>query len=101
MARDVDGYTVRCKVDLREAKWLGGLPISYTVHVKQGGKWIYVGSVWRDNGWAGCVEKVQDGPFTGRLWSITGYGCEDTMRDVLWRLIPQAERHGLIVKGGE
>ena len=101
MPRNVDGYTVRCKVDQREPEWLGSTPISYTVQVKQAGTWKHVGSVWRDHGWAGCVEEVPDGPYTERLWSLHGYNCEETMRDVLWRLIPQAERHGLISKGGE
>ena len=96
MSRDVNGYTVRCKVDEREPKWLGSTPISYTVQVKQAGTWKHVGSVWRDHGWAGCVEEVPDGK---RLWSLHGYDCEDTMRDVLWRLIPAAGRHGLISKG--
>lgn len=101
MPRNVDGYTVRCKVDQRQTKWLGSTPISYTVQVKQAGTWKHVGSVWRDHGWAGCVEEAPDGLYTDRLWSLTGYSCEDTMRDLLWRLIPQAERHGLISKEGE
>ena len=101
MPRDVDGYTVKCKVTERDAAWLGAAPMIYSVHVKQGGKWAYVGSIWRENGWAGCVEKVQDGPFADRLWSLTGHACEDTMRDLLWWLIPAAEKHGLITKGGE
>ena len=92
MPRDVNGYTVRCKVDQREID-----DISYTVQVKQGGRWKHAGSVWRAvpvrMGWAGCVEETPDGE---RLWSLHGYDCEETMRDVLWRLIPEAERHGLI-----
>ena len=101
MARDVDGYTVKCKITEREGRWPGAAPMIYSVHVKQGGKWTYVGSVWRENGWAGCVEKVPDGSYADRLWSLTGYEAEDTMRDLLWRLIPEAERRGLITKGGE
>ena len=98
MPRNIDGYVVRCKVDDREYESLGGQPISYTVQVKQDGRWKHVGSVWRENGWAGCVEVVPGGPYTDRLWTLSGYNCEETMRDVLWRLIDQAERGGLISK---
>ena len=101
MPRQVDGYTVRCKVDEREYECWGGHPISYKVQVKQGAKWRYVGGVYRGgpNGeWSGFVSEE---PEKDRLWSLGGWQSEDTMRDLLWRLIPAAEEHGLISKGGE
>jgi hypothetical protein len=100
MPRQVDGYTVRCKVDEREYECWGGHPISYKVQVKQGAKWCYVGGVYRvlDGEWAGFVKET---PETDRLWDLSGWAAESTMRDLLWRLIPAAEEHGLISKGGE